>query len=497
MELNLIMRPLQKLVLSSAIMLCLNPAAQAASCALVDAQLNIEIPCVAAGSDALSANLSFTQTLIPGEAAWELRDYALTNQSNECGSVSEQLNLQLPCLSFQNNSYQVNLNAHFDPIASQGVYWTLGAAEPISPPPTDTTIPTDNNSTDPEPTTPASPWQTFSHPCAENRTDAFWWDDDTTAWVGCGTGVNGRGLWTSTDTGESWTEVKGFMETWRVNGIRRADDGRLYVSGTDTSSSNAVVSFDTSVSPYDARLEFSRGDKVSLSFTAEHIMVDSQGNAFTDSLTGAGSAYRAAGSDSWVGLDSTWTSDGSSHQILDMVMFNDKIYGVGSTISQPPQVFLPSANAEHLYDMTPVDLSGGDALTNIIGEMWGVTVLNESQVIAVGIDQNRNVGLIFASQQDPYDAADYHKFDVSSILPDTSSWLRGVCSQGEKVVAVGEKQPLRQGTGIVLLSTDGGLSFENITDPNITAQTVSRCHFLSDGRLAVAGYGGYVGIYTP
>ncbi|MDQ7091959.1 MAG: hypothetical protein Q9M50_15220 [Methylococcales bacterium] len=70
-------------------------------------------------------------------------------------------------------------------------------------------------------------------------------------------------------------------------------------------------------------------------------------------------------------------------------------------------------------------------------------------------------------------------------------------SQGNNVVAVGEKQPLSSGTGLVLLSTDGGINFKNITDSGISAQTVSRCQFLTDGRIAVAGSGGYVGIYTP
>jgi photosystem II stability/assembly factor-like uncharacterized protein len=73
--------------------------------------------------------------------------------------------------------------------------------------------------------------------------------------------------------------------------------------------------------------------------------------------------------------------------------------------------------------------------------------------------------------------------------------MRGVCASGNTIVAVGEKQPLASGTGIVLLSNDAGKTFTNITDPKITANSVSRCKILTNGDIAVTGAGGYVGIY--
>jgi photosystem II stability/assembly factor-like uncharacterized protein len=473
------MTKLQTFIACSTAILCFNPTQlwAAASCAQADSNLNVHIACLQVGTDSFEANLEPSNSLAKTGAAWQVKDFKAISSVEGCDTATAELNFQSSCLQFEGKTYKVDFLAKFSSLANLGVFWQLGPIAEIAT---------------------SSSWTTYTHPCQENQTDAFWWDaDDKTVWVGCGTGSTGKGLWTSTDGGASWSEISGFMEGWRVNGIRRAADNRLYVAGTDTNSKNIVVSFDTSVSSLDPRLEFERTNNISLSFTAEHIMVDDAGNAFTDSLTGAGSAYRPKGSDSWTGLDGGWTSDGSSHQILDMVMFDNRIYGVGSTISQPPVVFLPTLNATDFYTMTPVDLSENDPLNNIIGEMWGVTVLDKSRVIAAGIDQNRNVGLIFASQTDPYDPKDYHKFDVSTIVPDSSSWMRGVCSQGNNVVAVGEKQPLRSGTGLVLLSTDGGISFSNITESGISAQTVSRCQFLSDGRIAVAGSGGYVGVYTP
>ncbi len=469
------MTKLQQLMAYSTAILCFNPVQTwAGECATADSNLNVHLACLKVGQQSYQANLTPSKIIVN---AWEVKDFSATPTTADCDSASPELNFQVACLNYQGKSYKVDFLSKFIPSANLGVYWQLG------------TVAAAVNT---------SGWSRFTHPCIENQTDALWFDkDDKTTWVGCGTGANGRGLWKSTDAGNSWEQIKGFMETWRVNGIRRAADNRLYVAGTDTSSKNIVVSFDTAASDLNPRLELARTNKISLSFTAEHIVVDNKGNSFTDSLTGAGSAYKKAGTDNWIGLDSDWTSDGSSHQILDMVLFDNKIYGVGSSIAKPPVVFLPAKNASDFYKMTPVDLSQSDTLSNIMGEMWGVTVLDKQRVIAVGINQNRNVGLIFASKNNPYDAKDYHKFDVSTIVPNTSSWMRGVCSQGNNVVAVGEKQPLKKGSGLVLLSTDGGINFKNITDSNISATTVSRCQFLSDGRIAVAGSSGYIGIYTP
>ena len=475
------MTKLQSLIACSTAMICLNPSLVWAEgkCAQADDKLNVHLTCLTVGAKSYEANLEASTTLAPtSELAWQVKNFQETTSVTGCDGADAQLNFQSSCLSYAGKVYKVGFRSTFSPAANLGVYWQLGSVDEVK--------------------NGAGTWATFTHPCKENQTDALWWDNDNkSVWVGCGTGASGRGLWTSKDAGQSWAQISGFMEQWRVNGIRRAADNRLYVSGTDTNSKNIVVSFDTNQSPIKGRLELERTNKISLSFTAEHIMVDATGNAFTDSLTGAGSAYRKAGSNAWTGLDSGWTSDGSSHQILDMTLFDNKIYAVGSSIAKPPVVFLPTLNAADFYTMTPVDLSKGDSLNKIIGEMWGVTVLDKKRVIAVGVNQNRNVGLIFASKNNPYDANDYHKFDVSTIVTGTSSWMRGVCSQGNNVVAVGEKQPLKKGTGLVLLSTDGGLNFKNITDPNINATTVSRCQFLTDGRISVAGSGGYVGIYTP
>ncbi len=453
-------------------------SAGAENCATLDQNLNIQAACISANNSFYSATLLAVQTP-EGGVFWTFSDGAIeVGETEDCAVVDDKFGISFSCLDAFGRPLEVELAARLALPAPGEVIWELASFR-------------DKDAA------PESKWTTYSHPCAENRTDAFWWDDDSTVWVGCGTGLSGLGLWKSMDGGETWaaatTSPNGFFETWRVNDIRRSDDGLLYVAGIDTASSRAVVNLDTSVTPHAVKDEvFTRGSSVSLSFQVEHFVRDSTGRAFGDSLTGHGSIFREADGDDWQGLDGSWADDGSSHQILGLTLFDDAFYGAGSTISEPPFVFLPSLTGGPSA-LTPVQLVSG--IHNFDGEMWGITVIDEKKVVAAGVNQDRDVGMIFASRTDPYDSGDYVAFDVSTLFPDDSSWMRGVCSSVDTVVAVGEKQPLRTGSGIVLLSRDGGLTFEDITDKEISANSVSRCRVLSDGTVAVAGEGGYVGLY--
>jgi hypothetical protein len=335
-------------------------------------------------------------------------------------------------------------------------------------------------------------WVISAHPCDENRTDAWMWEDDRTAYAGCGQGAIGTGLYVSTDAGLTWsaptTDPPGLFDSWRVLDVRRHGDGLLYVSGSDTATSDAVISIDTSGAAWTlAETVFTRTDTIGFSFQVANFLRDDSGRAFGESLTGTDVIYRESDGDEWTALGSGWDTAGGGHQILSMDQRGDRFYGSGSIISDNPRVFLPAAAPDELEVVT--------LTTDWIGEMWGVDAVTDSVVVVGGIDQNENVGVVFTSQSDPTDASDYVQYRVDAVVGG-KTWIRGVCGKGSNIVAVGERQPLSEGTGIVLFSTDGGVSFSDVTDGAITASTVSRCTFLSDGRVAVAGSGGYVGVYT-
>lgn len=444
-------------------------ASFAQQCGKIESTLNITAPCLNLSGANYSLQMNYA-----GGTSWSFGSVGTGQSSSSCAALDASLNLTLPCLEYAGNYLTATLRAMPDASKPLGLVWQLASYQATA-----------------APVSGAKSWRSTSYPCIENRTDAFWWDDDKTAWAGCGTGAVGTGLYQSTDGGVTWAQVKGYFDKWRVQGIRRGPDGLLYVSGQDTLSKENVVSVNTSTTPYTVKNVFTSTNNVSLSMQVAHFARDSKGRSFGESLTGNGFIYRASDTAAWEGLDSKWAEDGKSYQILSMTLFNDKIYGAGSTISQPPMVFLPSKKAgAQPYSMTPVTLA------SFKGEMWGITVLDEKRVVVGGADQEKDVGMIFASKTDPYNASDYSAFDVTArLFPGKMTWIRGVCSRGDTVVAVGEKQPLATGTGIVLLSTDGGQTFANITDSAIKANSVSRCHILSDGTIAVIGASGYVGLY--
>ena len=179
--------------------------------------------------------------------------------------------------------------------------------------------------------------------------------------------------------------------------------------------------------------------------------------------------------------------------MMDLFANGDALYGCGATIAEPPYVFLPPRDAgAEPYELEVIALP----TTGGTGEMWGVAA-NEDRVVVVGVDQDADVGKIFVSGADPYDAAGYSQIDLPDIVGDSNlgTWARGVCMRDDRVVVVGERQPLSSGTGLVLLSDDGGQTFTNITPEEVT-ESMSKCTILEDGEVIVAGAGGFFGRYN-
>lgn len=332
---------------------------------------------------------------------------------------------------------------------------------------------------------PISGWEFSAHPCVGNRTDALLAESDDQLWVGCGSTTVGYGLFTSTDGGLSWapatTKPASALEGFRVSSIQRADDGLLYVGGIDTNSSKRVVALEADGTVIDV---FSSTNQVWSSFHVGTFRRTPSGLAVAESLTGAGVAVRTDDDAAWEDGTGWWTA-GESVQILDMVLDGDDLYACGSTISQPPQVFLPAGGPG--FRMDPVVL--GDGRT---GELWGLDV-HEGAVVAAGVDQGADVGLVFTSGPDPARAADFAMLDVSELVGDESTWMRGACRRGDEVWAVGEYS--RTGDGLILRSTDGGASWEDVTPTDEAAlPAMHRCQVTDEGPTVLAGAEGVVAV---
>ena len=345
----------------------------------------------------------------------------------------------------------------------------------------------------------AGQWVTHSHPCPGlSRTDALHRDPNGTLWVGCVTTQNGRGLFVSFDGGPTWAKVTSnppeLLAEFRVNTITRGHDGALYAGGVDTriGSNNRVLRVDTRGSmPFPTTATLIATQQVGRQFTVGNYGELSDGRALAESLTGFDKLFRPSASTPAPASEWTPIPSGTLDQFTQMIVHNDGFYAAGSRIDQPPKVFLPPRNAgAQPWELVEVILDTGFG-----GEMWGIAA-NNQRVVAVGVNQNQNIGMIYVSKGDPHDAANYLSHEMPHIIGPggTGTWARGVCMRGNLIVVVGEIQPLSGATGRVMASSDGGESFTNITPPS-PPETVSRCAIAPDGLVTVAGAAGFIGIW--
>lgn len=346
----------------------------------------------------------------------------------------------------------------------------------------------------------AAGWTVSTHSCsATSRTDALLVEDDA-MWVGCGTTQVGYGLHRSDDGGQTWQEVSvtpdGDMDQFRVSVIRRGEDGELYVAGIDANDGQMIVRLDTTAEPYALSEVLNAGNQVGQSFHVGSFEILPSGQIFAESLTGYGALVRedpTEGPDAGQWTDAYyWAADDEGYQMLDLALDgSEALYGVGSTIAEPPYVFLPPRAASNPFRLEPVELPN-DGWT---GEMWGVAV-SEGRVLATGVDQTGHHGKIFVSGADPYDSDGYtvHELDDIVAAGPLGSWGRGACARGDRLVVVGERQPLSGGTSVVVISDDGGQTFEDIT-PEGTGESMTRCQIHADDSVIVTGAASFFGIY--
>lgn len=313
--------------------------------------------------------------------------------------------------------------------------------------------------------------QIGGHPCVGNRTDTLWADNREDLWVGCGTTTEGTGLYVSTDGGRSWASSDAF-DSFRVSHVHRATNGVLYIAGTEVGGDGRVWT-DLAEPVLQSTSQTWNNFHV-----GTYVRLDS-GEQIAESLTGSGLAWRPDDSTPWED-GSGWPTDGSSYQILDAVQHEGRLVGVGSTIIQPPTVFVQDDSTEDLQ-LTPV------VMEDIEGELWSVDSDGDG-LVAGGVDQDASVGRIYVTEGDPTDRDSWLTLDVSELV-EGDSWIRGVCRRNGIVAAVGEN-PVTQ-DGILLISQDGGATWGSF--PPLNAPPLTACSVTDDGTVLMAGALGWIG----
>lgn len=336
-------------------------------------------------------------------------------------------------------------------------------------------------------------WSEIAGPCAGSGTNALWFDDRMNGFVGCGENADGEGLYTTVDGGTTFEDNVRFNEV-RVMDIRRGPDGVLYGAGIHQLDGFPLWSFDEGGMIGATGLYTPSNSAFTAVNQAENAAITEDGQMLIDSLTGTQAAYRPAGGE-FEEVDSLSEEllsnpDAGSYQVRRIVANDNQFYAVGSLINDPARVHLPSRLDGATFHFQSVLLQPDTR----DGELLDMHVWDSEHMIVAGHDQSERFPLIYlVDGADPYDSANWEKIEFFDSGLDYQAGVNDIHVNGDTVVMVGEKIPTAEG-GFVVISEDGGRTFEDITPEDVGP--LSRVWMFDDGEMIAAGGGGEMWQYV-
>jgi|GEM_PF-3377824 len=319
-------------------------------------------------------------------------------------------------------------------------------------------------------------------PCEGLGTPVVHADSTTDIVVGCG---NGIGLWHSRDAGETFERAHPSGDLY-VFDLERTRDGDLLVCGHDYDADGVLLYRGQPGGEWEPLLSYgNNGSDPSAAYLSNcgTVAEASDDRLVVASLTAGDITWSEDSGASWSKEFRYWEDDNlepdgyAFHYLFHLVGLDDRIYGAGSQITEPPVFFQPSAHADASWwnlDSIVIDDS-------VEGEVWGLaTADNGATWLAGGRDQSasgRASGFLYRS-------TDGGETWQPTDLPEGTDIVRAVAfdKDGRNAVAVGHKYPVTQG-GFALVTNDGGETWTPIEQDMPLLESVA----IVDGRFWLSG----------
>ena len=339
-------------------------------------------------------------------------------------------------------------------------------------------------------------WTQASTPCPGSKTNALWFDNRLTGYVGCGENASGKGLFVTKDGGLTWTAAPDFDQV-RVNDIRRGGDGKLYGAGVHTLDGYSAWLIDETGGSLKPVALFQPGKNAYTKVAqGENLAVTKDVQALVDSLTGTSAAYRPAGGTftemSSLGEETLDDPKAGGFQVRRVVDFDNKFYACGSVINEPAQVMVPSKKPGATYHMARIELQPSTR----DGELLDMHLWSASRAIVAGHDQSEQYPLVYLGNGDLTVKASWSQVDLKTSGITYKAGVNAVFVLGETVIVACDKIPTQEG-GCVWKSTDGGKTWADIT-PKLEKGTIgpmSAAWAFDNGDIVAAGGGAEMWIY--
>ncbi|TVQ89590.1 MAG: hypothetical protein EA397_14540 [Deltaproteobacteria bacterium] len=334
----------------------------------------------------------------------------------------------------------------------------------------------------------------YAHPCVAYHTQAMWVDSRDQAFVGCGTGASGEGLYHTTDGGRTWSipaSPGGVLETMRVVDLWRSPQGTLYISGTGSGGARVLTLVDGEVGSFylvpESRPAYWQ------TFLVGAFRVDGQGRALASSWTGDDVLYWPDVNEPPINGAGWWEGAVSHGKFLSAETYDGRFYATGSTLSDPPYFYYDEVDsAGETLRMGAIRLSPEGA-GSFYGEAWDLAIDAQGDMLIAGVNQATNSAVAWYSVGDPTEPSSWILNDLAPLASGGSTTrLYGACRDGELLVVVGDYS--QRGRALLFLSTDGGQTWEerSPTRGGQAVATLHRCQIV-DEHLFVAGGEGYFG----